>query len=549
MTKLSIIVIDGPSKGTKVALETEVTIGRSANNDLRINDGSISRNHAVVKYDGVKATIYDLDAVNGVIVDGARVKIHLLKPNQVFRLGRAKLQLTCDVNGDGKSVVFDDDSSDSVITAKLLQGMSATFLIDEVDSSEDELRKTKNKLSALYKANQIISEVRDISQLLPKVMGQIISLVPADNGVIMLKDDETGELEIKHIAHSNNFSDLVVSSTIVQLAYTDMKAVLTSNAAGDTRFEDTESIIGHNITSAMCVPLIYMDDVLGVIYLDSRGLINAFDNDDLELLAAFASTASIAIKNAAYVSQLERSYRDTLHVLANAVELRDHYTAGHIWRVTNFAVEIARNLGWPESKLKELEMGGVMHDIGKISIDNAILSKKGKLTASEYEKIKVHPERGAWLLRGASFMEPLIPYCLYHHEHYDGSGYPYGLVGENIPIEGRVVAVADAFDALTSHRPYNNSVDVDDAVCCIKNASGTHFDPEVVDAFIKAYKDKKIDHILQNYMKNEKSIVCPFCSTSIKIPENGENLFKCVVCHHQIKLSGEGLDIWGELFD
>jgi len=540
-------IIEGPGKGKHVSVETEVTIGRSADNTLRIDDSSISRHHAVVKRDGDIIVVYDLESVNGVMVRGHRVELQALAHGQFFRLGNALLQveeLSDFTSCNTRKVIFETGTANSVVTAAPVKTISSAFLKEGQGKSADGLRTAQLKLETLYRANQIIAEERDLEKLLPQVMEQILSLVKADSGALMLSKGD--ELEAVYVVGGEG-DEVVISTTIVERAYTQQEAMITSNAAGDTRFESTESIIGQNITSAMCVPLIYQEQALGVIYLDSRGLLSAFDEDDLEMVVAFASPASIAIKNASYVSQLEQSYRETLNVLANAVELRDHYTAGHIWRVTNFGVEIARELGWSESKLKEIEMGGVMHDIGKISVDNAILSKKGKLTPQEYAKVKVHPERGAWMMKGASFLEPLIPYCLYHHEHYDGTGYPYGLSGVDIPIEGRVIAVADAFDAMTSHRSYNDVATVEDAVRRVREDSGKHFDPDVVDALVRCYEKKTIDHILQDYMKNKKSIVCPFCSTSIKVPEDDVKEFECLVCHHQVLLCGEGTSVWGEL--
>ncbi|NJL73482.1 MAG: HD domain-containing protein [Candidatus Competibacteraceae bacterium] len=253
--------------------------------------------------------------------------------------------------------------------------------------------------------------------------------------------------------------------------------MLTYDAADDDRFESGASIISQNISSAMCVPLNYQAERLGVIYVDTRGTTNAFVNTDLELLVALAAPSAIAIKNAQYVNMLERSYQDTLTALANAVELRDHYTVGHTWRVTNFALEMARELGWNEDKLREVQMGGVLHDVGKIAIPDAILGKTSKLTDEEYAVIKIHPEKGAQLLQDIERLHPLIPYCLYHHERYDGRGYPYGLGGDDIPLEGRLLAVADTFDALTSSRPYRKGLDPDVAIAEVERCKGSQFDP------------------------------------------------------------------------
>lgn len=374
-------------------------------------------------------------------------------------------------------------------------------------------------------------------------------MVTVHNCAILLRDEKTGIISISYARSSSKKDDIVISSTIVERAVENSEAIITSNALDDTRFDGAKSIILHNISSVMCAPLMYLNEVLGAIYVDVRGLINVFKNEDLELLVALAGPAAIAIKNVSYVNQLDRFYRDTLVVLANAIELRDHYTAGHIWRVTNFAIEMARELGWDEERVKMVEMGGVLHDIGKISVDNAILSKSGMLTSEEYEKIKLHPERGAWLMRDSFMLKPLIPYCLYHHEHYDGTGYPFGLDGAAIPAEGRLIAVADAFDALTSNRPYHDALPIEEAVKRIVASRGKHFDPQCVDALVRCYQDRRLDHIFQEYMKNQKSIICPFCSTFIRIPEKDDlkGTFNCPVCRRKIKLHRDSNGYSGEL--
>ena len=135
-------------------------------------------------------------------------------------------------------------------------------------------------------------------------------------------------------------------------------------------------------------------------------------------------------------------------------------------------------------------------------------------------------------------LEPLIPYCKYHHERYDGRGYPEQLAGEDIPIQGRIVAVADTFDAMTSNRPYRKGLDPEIAIEEIERNKGSQFDPECADAFIRAYRGGKISHILQAYHENEKSIACPFCSTFIPIEEGAElgEIFECKVCHRHSRL-------------
>lgn len=190
--------------------------------------------------------------------------------------------------------------------------------------------------------------------------------------------------------------------------------------------------------------------------------------------------------------EIQRAYLETIRMLAAAVEARDEYTGGHLERVTRYALAIARNLGWTGERLNEAEMGAILHDIGKIGIRDSILRKNGALTSEEWDHMKTHPIIGAQILRGISFLGPIVPYVRHHHERFDGSGYPDRLAGEAIPIGGRLIAVADTFDAMTSTRPYRQALTPDVALGELRTASGSQLDPAVVEAFVQAYQHREI---------------------------------------------------------
>lgn len=174
-----------------------------------------------------------------------------------------------------------------------------------------------------------------------------------------------------------------------------------------------------------------------------------------------------------------------LSMLSGAIEARDPDTRGHSARVTVLAEAIARRLGWDEERLAHLRVGGPLHDLGKLGISNEVLSKPGRLDEQELAHIREHPRLGARiLLRVASFRRAL-PYVLYHHERWDGGGYPTGRSGEQIPLEARVLAVADAFDAMTSDRPYRRALTHEEAVAEVARCAGTQFDPEIVRIFLE----------------------------------------------------------------
>lgn len=557
MAQDRIEVITGPRKGEQFILEQPLTIGRHLENVIQLDERQVSRRHARIERTASGVVIRDLGSGNGTFIGDRRILEYRLRPGDVIRIGSSLLKFDGEAlplkPGAPKppsTVEFESDHDLNMTVSRADQVYETLFAPPKESVSPEELRDAQGRLSALYKANQIIAQERDLNRLFERVLDQIFALVKAHNGAILLKDPNTGELVSEYTKSGSDEGVFRISSTIVRRALELGEAVLTFDAAGDDRFEAGQSIIAQNIASAMCTPLKQQDEILGVIYVDTRGTRHAFVQRDLELLVALAGPAAIAIKNARYVRELEKAYDETLLLLASAIELRDHYTAGHTWRVTNFSLAVARELGWDEDKLKQCEMGGVLHDVGKIAVPDSILNKPGRLTDEEFALMKIHPEKGAHLLQDVSRLSPLIPYCLYHHERFDGKGYPYGLKGEDIPIEGRVVAVADTFDAMTSSRPYRKGMDPEIAVAEIEKNKGTQFDPDCADALVKAYRDGKLSHILQRYHEDaEKNLVCPFCSTFVVLPPScvEGSTIECIVCHRKSKVLNNNGAFFGEL--
>ncbi|TML55167.1 MAG: HD-GYP domain-containing protein [Actinobacteria bacterium] len=174
-----------------------------------------------------------------------------------------------------------------------------------------------------------------------------------------------------------------------------------------------------------------------------------------------------------------------LSILSRAIEARDEYTRGHSSRVTAIAESIALRLGWDEERLDLLQLGGPLHDVGKLAISDDVLRKPGRLDDDELAPIRQHPRLGARILLRLSAFRGALPYVLYHHERWDGNGYPTGRAGEEIPLEARVLAVADAFDAMTSDRPYRSALSRDEALAEVERCSGSQFDPEIVRIFLE----------------------------------------------------------------
>jgi HD-GYP domain-containing protein (c-di-GMP phosphodiesterase class II) len=181
-----------------------------------------------------------------------------------------------------------------------------------------------------------------------------------------------------------------------------------------------------------------------------------------------------------------------IQAFRTAMRACDASLALHAARVGAHAEAVARRLGWSGEQMADLRLGAALHDLGKIRVRAELLTKPGRLDEHEIAEIRVHPVEGAWLIAGCDPVAAALPYVLFHHERWDGTGYPTRRAGQEIPVEGRVLAVADAFDAMTSARPYREAQELDWAVSEVERCAGTQFDPEVAGAFCTAFEAGEI---------------------------------------------------------
>ncbi len=199
--------------------------------------------------------------------------------------------------------------------------------------------------------------------------------------------------------------------------------------------------------------------------------------------------------------KLEKSYMESIEMLRYTVEAKDPYTRGHSERVSDYSVLLGEKLGLSEEELHTLKIGGLFHDIGKIGVPDTVLSKPGKLTDEEFEEIKKHPSIGAEILSNATIFADIIPIVKYHHERYDGKGYPDGLAGLSIPYLARIAAIADTYDAMRSKRPYRDALPLDIVKEEFRKNAGTQFDPSLVPVFLEIIETEydKIEKIENSY--------------------------------------------------
>lgn len=282
------------------------------------------------------------------------------------------------------------------------------------------------------------------------------------------------------------FHEATDESTLLQFNYTrSARPIIRTGKEGRGNSSEEKVFISH--------PIFVRRKLHGVINVVIVNKFARVTPGQIDLLSVLSSSAGSAIANHRLYHDLQTSYLQAIRGLANAIEARDQYTAGHTDRVCRLAEHVAVHLGWDQSRIHDLIMGCTLHDIGKIGVPDSVLNKPSRLTPEEQEKMRSHPQLGLQIIRGIDLFRPAIPYISSHHEWFDGSGYPDGLAGEEIPIEGRLLAVTDTFDAIVSDRPYRKGASTEKALSELKRYKGTQFDPAIVDGFIEAVKSMKID--------------------------------------------------------
>lgn len=251
-----------------------------------------------------------------------------------------------------------------------------------------------------------------------------------------------------------------------------------------------------------CIPSYFRDDLLGILLLGKKKSGKSFAKDELNFFVALASDVTMAIRNAQLFEELQeeldkkhRLFIHTTVALAAAIDAKDHYTHGHTSRVTDLSLKIAKKLLSKKKKgadlkfLENLHIAALLHDIGKIGVSESILNKQGPLTEEERKKIQEHPIVGVSILQPINELEEAIKGVKYHHERYDGKGYPDGLKGNKIPHIANIIAVADTFDAMITDRPYRKGLNKCDAIEEIKRVKGTQLAPDAAEALIEIFNE------------------------------------------------------------
>lgn len=478
--------ISGEIKGHVWESETILRVGRLGSLEIVLDDSSVSRKHAEVRSGDDAWYVRDLESTNGTYVNGVRIGPgeHPLRPRDIVQFG--KVALIVEVND---ATPEGPPSNQHIVAAA-----PSTFEegIRRIAFDRNQMPRAGEQLFALLRAGHHFVNLQSEDQLLDAVLNDAVSVLEAQRGAIVLAEGDGPEPKLRlralAVGQSEAPGRFHFSKKLTQRCFAGGVSLLYSTLTGDDETRVTQSIADGAMASVLCVLLRTPRKRLGVLHLDRSYVQEPFTEDDLLLADALAAHVSAAIESAQLLRQQRELFLKTITMLAQAVELRDDYTGGHTQRVTRYAIMLAEKLELPEDQIELIKLGGPLHDIGKIGIDDAILRKPGKLTPDEYAVMQTHTTKGAEILSTIPEMHPIIPIVRNHHERWDGTGYPDRLAGEDIPYLARILAVADAFDAMTSHRPYHQFKKGKPpawAFAEVEKQAGRQFDPRCAAAFLE----------------------------------------------------------------
>ena len=353
--------------------------------------------------------------------------------------------------------------------------------------------KRLEQLSTLMELSALINSTLDTGEIRERAIVAAIRLLDAEAGSLILIDQDSGDMffEVAIGDKGDKVKEIRLKKGegIAGWVAEKGEAIIIHDVQSDQRFFKTADKRSTFITRDMvCVPVKTKDKVIGVLEAINRKN-GIFDEEDKEALTSLANQVAIAIENANLYQELREVFYGTAQALAETIEKRDPYTGGHTKRVMNYSIAIGKAMGLSKKEIENLRLAAILHDVGKIGVRDNILLKEDKLDPEELEKMNMHPQYGADILSHVKKLKDIIPGVRGHHERIDGKGYPDNLRDGDIPTIARIIAVADTFDAMTTDRPYRKAMSSETALEELRKNSGIQFDKDVVEAFIRGYKE------------------------------------------------------------
>jgi len=508
-----------------------VRVGRAPENDIQLISPYISRRHAEIWPDPQGVVFVDLSSTSGSYVDGSRVDKTILRIGESTHLGSPD-GLKLSVRSFDEDIEDHKEDRQQTEVLKVADLESSAYLtstgrlfarpgVQRDKAQEVANRKVEQRLFALIGLTSDLLEVNDSSDMATKLLQKVFELLSIERGMVLMTgdDDELAPLAWK----VRKAGDIVLAKlekgpktlesgltpgerlktsvpfnpirTVTSRVFSEGVGLLSLDAGSDQRLQGSQSVLLQSVRSILCAPISSAKEVYGVIYVDTHETLNESDEDDLDWLVAVAHQAGMVMEKLIALSQKQRMTESLMRALAASIDARDGLTAGHSARVAHYSVGIAQTLGQDVSAQYAIYYAALLHDYGKIGIDDAVLKKPGRLTPDEFDHIKLHPKFTYDILSKIEFPPELAELPMMaasHHERWDGTGYPWGLKEDATPLAGRIIAIADVYDSLTRKRHYRDPMPLDEVLAYHEEGRASHFDPTCLDAFF-AYHSEELN--------------------------------------------------------
>ena len=393
----------------------------------------------------------------------------------------------------GSLVAYGDPAGQALPVARVLR-LHLQQLIDlqqEMENLSNEIARNYEELNLHYELSARLGTHPTPGPVYQNVVDQVRRVISCDHIAILLRDEQGGLMAVYATDRAGHLlppfrlgPEEGISGEVVRTG----TAMIVCRTEQDPRFVSPP----YPVTAQMSVPLITSGKVLGVINLSDKEGGAEFSTNELKLLETIARQAAIALENARLFADVRSLFLSAVKSLASAIDAKDPYTHGHSLRVAYYSAIIADGLALPPDQREEVYLAAVLHDVGKIAIPESILLKPGSLTEDEWDEMRRHPLHSAQILSEVKQFQTLSRIVRHEHERYDGSGYPDGLKAEAIPLASRIIAVADAYDAMTTSRSYRQGMAAEQAIHLLTKAVGTQFDPKVFSHFKTAFDQGRL---------------------------------------------------------
>ena len=494
-------VLNGPSKGQVLELsKSRLVIGRDPSCDYQVLDRGASRRHAEVFRVGNMVFVKDSESRNGVVVNDEKVSEQLLLNGDRLLIGNTILVFESDLldgtSAPEKDVFPVDDGLDEVApgTEPSLDttNMLELRLDDLIDVGSGDGNRESANFRAIYRLGSIVTSGKDENSLLEEVFDFIQGILPADNIYIFMRDDVSGKLVPR--LYREKVKNAGVSRSIIRRSIREARSILTSDASKDVRFKAEDSVILNRVLSVVCVPLTVQERVSGVFYLASLSPDQPFREDDLQFLTVAGSLIGTALHGIEMSRKQRETFLSAIRSIVSLGEMRDPSAEGHSARVSKFAALVGKRLPLKEREVARLRLAALIHDIGKAAVSQDVLEEAG---VEDPDHTSEHAMRGEQIAASIMGGEDFAPAIRHHHESWDGTGFPDGLKGEDIPMLARIITVGDGVDHVLRGSLAPEKIAA--AKHWLEEESGRKLDPNI--ARISA---EVLDEMLKTTVREEK---------------------------------------------